>query len=225
MTNADIAATLERLGIAFARTRPDLPIAGSPERCLERLAAESDDGRVWIVEKHEPRMSARKQEIAEAASFLAARLPEVKPWLAFAPGRFIAERADGAWQVSPFVPGDPLDRPAYAFEGWRGEALADLLIRFRSAAADMPGRGARGPLFAGRVRPRPLRQDPGPPPPALRAALPGPASPGARPLPQAGPRPGELLPRRFPSAERHLVPVRHQRPDRPGILRLPAGDL
>jgi homoserine kinase type II len=153
MTNADIAATLELLGIALARTRPDLPIAGSPERCLERLAAESDDGRVWIVEKHEPRMSARKQEIAEAASFLAARLPEVKPWLAFAPGRFIAERVDGAWQVSPFVPGDPLDRPAYAFEGWRGEALADLLIRFRSAAADMPGPGGAAPFsLAGFVR-------------------------------------------------------------------------
>lgn len=41
MTNDDIAATLERLGLAFLRTRPDLPLAGSPERCRERLGVES----------------------------------------------------------------------------------------------------------------------------------------------------------------------------------------
>jgi homoserine kinase type II len=153
MTNADMAGTLERVGIVLARFRPDLPIAGSPERCLERLAAESVDGRVWIVERHASRMAARKQEIARAAARIAARLPEVKPWLAFAPDRFVDERPDGAWQVSPFTPGEPLDRPAYAFEEWRGEVLADLLVRFRSAAADMPGRESAVPFsLAGFVR-------------------------------------------------------------------------
>jgi homoserine kinase type II len=147
MTKDDIAATLDLLGIVSARPRPDLAITGSPERCLERAAAESVDGRLWIVEKHAPRMAARKQEIAEAAAFLAARLPEVRPWLAFSPGRFVIEREDGAWQVSPYVPGEVLDRPAYAFEGWRGEALADLLIRLRRAAAGLPpGAGKAAPL-------------------------------------------------------------------------------
>jgi len=140
MTDDDLAAVLGLLNLTFARARPDLAIAGSPERSLERQAVESSDGRLWIVEKHEPRFGPRKQEIAEAAAFLSARLPEIKPWLAFSPGRFVAARGDGAWQVSPFVPGVALDRPAYAFEGWRGEALADLLVRFRAAAADLPGR-------------------------------------------------------------------------------------
>ena len=81
-----------------------------------------------------------------AADFLAARLPEVRAWLAFEPGRFIAARGDGAWQVSPFVPGVALDRPAYAFESWRGEALADLLIRFGGAASGMPGRESALPF-------------------------------------------------------------------------------
>lgn len=153
MTNDDIAATLERLGLAFLRTRPDLPLAGSPERCLERLGVESGDGRVWVAERHPLAMAGRKQQIAEAAAFLAGRLPEVKPWLAFAPGRFVDERSDGAWQVSPYVPGVPLDRPAYAFEGWRGEALADLLIRFRAAAAGLPGLESAPPFtLAGFVR-------------------------------------------------------------------------
>jgi len=153
LKNEDVAAVLSLLGIRFSRPRPDLPIIGSPERCLDRLAAEDGEGRLWIVEKHDPRDAPRKQEIAQAAAFLAGRLPEVKPWLPFAPGRFLTEHGDGAWQVSPFVPGVALDRPAYAFEGWRGDVLADLLVRFRAAASGMPGREA-GPPFslAGFVR-------------------------------------------------------------------------
>jgi homoserine kinase type II len=147
MTEDDIAATLGLFNITLGRPRPDLPIAGSPERCLERAAAESVDGRIWIVERSAPRIAARKQAIAESAAFLAARLAEVKPWLAIAPDRYVVERGSGVWQVSAYVPGIPLDRPAYAFEGWRGDALADLLIRFRLAAAGMPpAPGGEAPL-------------------------------------------------------------------------------
>jgi homoserine kinase type II len=139
MTDQDITLILARLGLSFARVRPDLPLAGSPDRSLERRAVESADGRPWIVERHHPRDAARKQGIAQAIADLAGRLPEARPWLAFAPGRFVAEHADGAWLVSPYVAGVALDRPAYAFEAWRGEALAGLLVRFRAAAQGMPG--------------------------------------------------------------------------------------
>jgi homoserine kinase type II len=141
VTPVDIAAILGSLGMDLSRLRADLPLAGSPERSLERAAAESADGAVWIVEKHDCRAAARKQEIAEAAAFLAPGLPEIKPWLAFSPGRFLAERDGAAWQVSPYVPGIALERPGYAFEGWRGEALADLLVRFRAAAAGLTRQG------------------------------------------------------------------------------------
>ena len=147
MKNEDVAAVLALLGIGFSRPRPDLPLGGSPERFSTGWPPKTTKRRLWIVEKHDRRNAPRKQEIAEAAAFLAGRLPEVKPWLAFAPGRFITEREDGAWQVSPFVPGVALDRPAYAFEGWRGEVLADLLVRFRAAAAGIPG-GENNPPFS-----------------------------------------------------------------------------
>jgi homoserine kinase type II len=147
MTLADAAAVLGTLGIELVRLRPDLPLAGSPERCLERSAAEDAQGRVWIVERHDAPAAARKQEIAVAVAHVAGRLPEVRPWQAFALGRYVAERGGGAWQVSAFVPGTPLDRPAYAFEGWRGEALANLLVRFRAAAAGAP-RGEADAAFS-----------------------------------------------------------------------------
>ena len=153
MDPTNVAPVLERFGLEFGRLRADLPLAGSPERCLERTGAEDARGCLWVVERHDPATLARKEEIAAAAAFVAARLPEVRPWLACAPGRTVAEHASGAWQVSPFVPGTPLDRPAYAFEGWRGEALADLLVRFRAAAVGAPRSGPAGDFsLAGFVR-------------------------------------------------------------------------
>jgi homoserine kinase type II len=153
MDPTNVAAVFGRFGLELGRLRPDLPLAGSPERCLERTGAEDTRGRLWVVERHDPATAARKEEIAAAAAFLAARLPEVKPWRSCAPGRTVAEHGGGAWQVSPFVPGTPLDRPAYALEGWRGEALADLLVRFRAAAVGAPrGDTAGGFSLAGFVR-------------------------------------------------------------------------
>ena len=139
MKNEDIVAILGLLGMTLSRVRPDVPIAGSPERSLERTAVEDCDGRIWILERLDPRTLARKTEIASAVSFLGGRLPEVKPYLAFAPGRFIAEHEGGAWQVAPYVAGIPQERPEFAFEAWRGGVLADLLIRLRKAARDIPG--------------------------------------------------------------------------------------
>ena len=141
MTPADVGAVLGLLGIRLGRPRPDLPLCGSPERCLERAAAEDDRGRLWIVERLDPATAPRRQEIAAAEAHLGARLPEIRPPLPFAPGRYVAGHGDGVWQVRPFVEGVALDRPGFAFDGWRGEALAGLLVRFRAAAAGLPGAG------------------------------------------------------------------------------------
>lgn len=138
MKNEDIEAILKTLGLTFARVRADVAIAGSPERSLERAAVEDAGEGLWVIEKHDPGLAARKQEIAAAAAYFSGRVPEVKSSLEFAAGRFIAERGGAVWQVTPYVHGIGLDRPAYAFEAWRGAALADLLIRFRRAALDMP---------------------------------------------------------------------------------------
>lgn len=144
MTSADIGAILGLLGLALARVRDDLPLAGSPERSLERAAVEDAAGGLWIVERHDLCRAERKQEIAAAQAFFGERIPEVKAPLEFGPGRYVVERGGAAWQVSPFIAGTALDRPAFAFEGWRGDALADLLVGFRRAALDRPGAEAAG---------------------------------------------------------------------------------
>ncbi|NLH78138.1 MAG: hypothetical protein GX465_13990, partial [Acidobacteria bacterium] len=50
MKTESAAAVLKTLDIELARLRPDLPLAGSPERCLERAAAEDARGGLWVVE-------------------------------------------------------------------------------------------------------------------------------------------------------------------------------
>jgi len=49
--------------------------------------------------------------------------------------------------VRPYVDGVEVVRPDFAFEGWRGEALAGLLVRLRAAAAGIAG-FSRGPAFS-----------------------------------------------------------------------------
>jgi len=134
----DIDSVLECWGIAPARVRLDIPIPGSPERSLGRNVIEDGAGRLWLLERLDPRAAARKQEIAEAVAFIGTRMAEAKPYLAYEPGRFVLEREDFAWQVSPYVSGLALDRPGFAFEAWRGGVLAGLAARLREAVKDMP---------------------------------------------------------------------------------------
>ncbi|MCK7479554.1 MAG: hypothetical protein M0C28_21090 [Candidatus Moduliflexus flocculans] len=210
---------------SLGRLRPDLPLAGSPERCLERIGAEDAQGRLWVVGKHDPETAARKEEIAAAAAFLAARLPEVKPWL------------------------DLRARPHR--RGARGRGLAGLAVRAgdtprpaRLCVRGLAGRGAGRPsrplpgrrrrcsarrhgrwFLPGRIRPRPPRQGGRSEPAALRARLPGRSPARALPLPNARRDPRGLLPRRLPPPERDLVAGRDRRPHRSRVLRLQDGGL
>ena len=143
--NEDIAAVA---GLAGDRrssgVRPDLPHRREARRgCLERTVAE--DARGPVVGRREARHpdgGRARRRSPRPLAILAGRLPEVKPWLAFAPGRFVAEREGGAWQVSPFVAGDT-PRPArFAFEGLAGRGPGRPSRPPSEAARHMPGRDA-----------------------------------------------------------------------------------
>ncbi|GEM_PF-5401842 len=68
MTDQDIALILARLELEFDRVRPDLPLAGSPDRSLERRVVESADGRAWVVEKHQPLFYAWKGDCSPGST-------------------------------------------------------------------------------------------------------------------------------------------------------------
>ncbi|NTV29125.1 MAG: aminoglycoside phosphotransferase family protein [Candidatus Omnitrophica bacterium] len=139
MQDQILAEILSRWNIALGKIRPELLIAGSPERSEYRVVVESADGRLYILEKIALRLRERKTRIARTLESLAGfGLPELHPYLRDVTGEFLSPVSDGLWQVVTFVPGVNLERPQYVHEHWRGQAMADLLIRLRQAAHKLP---------------------------------------------------------------------------------------
>lgn len=115
--------------IELKRVRPDLNIAGSPERSDFRVVVESDRGERYILENIADCVYERKKSIAAYLDVLAEQgLNGILPYLKDAAGDHLIRHEDKWWQIQPFVEGVALDRPAYAFEGWRGHVMADFLV-------------------------------------------------------------------------------------------------
>jgi len=134
----EVSGILERWNIRFARFRTDLEPAGSPERSLARTVVQDDQGRLYRLEKINFLNVERKNEIARIRADLGRTLPEIIAPLPLGDGAYIAEIREEFWQTTPFIEGLPLDRPAYAGEGWRGPVLADFLVRLKAAAVALP---------------------------------------------------------------------------------------
>ncbi|HRZ40029.1 MAG TPA: aminoglycoside phosphotransferase family protein [Candidatus Omnitrophota bacterium] len=130
-------------GLGLKVLRPDIEIAGSPERSEFRTVIEARDGRRYLLENVPARVCQRKKEIALFLDLLAEQgLKEVLPYRKAAGGGHLVEHQMKWWQLQPFVTGAALKRPDYAFEEWRGGVMADFLIalhRCGKAAGEAAG--------------------------------------------------------------------------------------
>ena len=125
--------------MAFVRLRGDLSLAGSPERTAWRSVVETSGGRLFVLEKIPSKDYGTKRRIAEMLQQLSDRgLQQVVAYRPDAGGEFIHLINHGLWQLCPYVGGVVLDRPAYAMDGWRGDAAADFLIRLIAAGRQTP---------------------------------------------------------------------------------------
>ncbi len=117
-------------------TRPEIPIQGSPERCLDRVVLRAGTAD-WLLEELDASSLPRKAAIAARLEHLSrCGLPVAAPL----PGKDGAttQHAHGRhWQLSPFLDGVPLDRDTYWRDAWRGEALARYLAEIRRAAGGL----------------------------------------------------------------------------------------
>ena len=126
-------------GIIVRRIRRDIPIAGSPERCELRWVIESDTDRLFLLESLFESDIDHKQVIINCLNFLSAKgMSQINPVLPNESGTPIVKSGHRFWQISPFVDGIPLSRPDYVWEGWRGEAMADVLIRLHAVTQEVP---------------------------------------------------------------------------------------
>lgn len=135
-------------GVRPRRSRPDLLIAGSPERVRGRRVLEDEDGSLWILEEIDPAEVVRKDRQAEILEELKrAGLESVHPFRRDRTGRRVAREQEGYWMLRPFVEGVSPERPGYAFEAWRGKAMGAFLSSLRRASLALPP-GVPGPPFS-----------------------------------------------------------------------------
>ncbi len=129
-----LSAASRRWAMDLSRFRPELPLAGSPQRSAWRGVVESAEGRLFVLEKIPSCVYGRKRRIAATLQSLAVHgLEQVAVYLPDIDGEaltLIGERGwHGLWQICPYTPGVNLNRPDYAFDGWRGDATAGFLIQ------------------------------------------------------------------------------------------------
>jgi homoserine kinase type II len=144
--------TLTRVGrlwrLTFVMPSPGLVPPGSPDRCLARAVVCTDTGQRLLVEQFSPEQAVHKMEIAATLQALCrAGLGEVNPCIATGDGQYVVPLGRDYWQISPYMEGEPLPRPDWVWQRWRGEALASFLCELESVAraAPLPPRFATSP--------------------------------------------------------------------------------
>jgi homoserine kinase type II len=165
LSHCSFAEFLHFWGLEFKEEHSDYPLTGSPERSLFRTVVEDSARRRFVLEQLPPSALRRKSEIASTVEILAARgLAGVHPCLRNRDGDFITKAAGGFWQVSPFIDGVELKRPAYTLDAWRGRALARFLIDMKGRSEGLsggdPGRSFSIAVFASDLMVKLKRHDP-----------------------------------------------------------------
>ena len=102
-----------------------------------RLAVEDAEGRAWALERLFPGQRARREAMGSALAVLADNGLPVAPYRRTVQGSFVAESQGSDWQLSPFVPGDPLPRPDYVDHPERGVGLGRFLGALHRCSADI----------------------------------------------------------------------------------------
>ena len=135
-TEEEIGRALRMWGIDdFSISERD--IQGSPRRSLERHLIDSGDR--FVLERIAWRKMERKRKEAETMErFKRAGLPVLR-YIKNSEGSYFTTVDHHLWMLREYIEGVPLPRPDFIKQGWRGEALADFLIRMRRESKGYEG--------------------------------------------------------------------------------------
>lgn len=121
-------------GLTPGRLRTDIFLPGSPERCVERLAVEDESGGVWMMERLHPGQFDRRERIGRTLAILESEGLAVPAYRPGSDGKYAVEYDGYHWQLSPFVPGDPLPQPDFIDDPIRGESLGAFVAQLHAAS-------------------------------------------------------------------------------------------
>jgi homoserine kinase type II len=126
-------------GISLKTVCPRLIPDGSPERTLFRVVFKDVRGDHFVLEQIPPSAYLAKMRIIQSLEFLSRQgLTGITPYRADSEGQYIRKVDRGLWQLIPFIPGVPLDRETYLYEGWRADVLSRFLIDLREKSRGIP---------------------------------------------------------------------------------------
>ena len=135
----NLGSVAAQWGIEIKRRLPGADIEGSPERSLFRTVLEDTAGHRYILEHIPAKSEEIRTRIASTLAFLKQQgLTRVRPYLAGPDKHYILKHRGFLWQMTPFIPGEKLNRQEYIYEQWRGARLADFLIALREKTARLP---------------------------------------------------------------------------------------
>lgn len=134
---------LEMFGLRTRRVLPGIALCGSPQRCAARSVREDRQGRQWILEQLRGDQVDRRRAVAGILERLRGmgleRLPEIRRSV---DQEHVARCAGMHWQLTRYVPSDPLPRPGYLDHAERGVELAAFLTDFSPACRNLPLKAA-----------------------------------------------------------------------------------
>jgi len=134
-----VAACLRLWGLELAGLREDLDVAGSPERCRQRVVLEEEKGGLFLLEEIDVHQKAHRHSIARCLQQLDSNgVPCLNLYLEKERRGPVLHHRGCFWQLSPYIEGVVLDRPAYVMDSWRGPLLADFLIHLQHTAERNP---------------------------------------------------------------------------------------
>jgi homoserine kinase type II len=150
-TDDGISQIVSSWDLKFLKSRPELEIAGSPERSSFRVVVQDGDSGLWVLEAIPPGTWRHKARISEALALLQGRgLRAVHPYLPGKSGEPLVHASGDQWLLRPYVPGVPLPRPAYVLDRWRGAACARFLADLRETASETKLMEPEGAFSMGR---------------------------------------------------------------------------
>ncbi len=120
-------------GLTPHRIRADIFLPGSPERCIQRVAVEDDQGRIWMLERLRPGQFDRREKIARTLRTLEQAGLPIPAYLPGPDGLFVQEHDGHHYQVSPYIEGEELPQPEFVEHGERGQSLGTFVASLHEA--------------------------------------------------------------------------------------------
>ena len=129
LTYQEIKNIVSHWNIAIKSIRFDIPVSGSSQRTIKRVVVEDHQNRLFLLEMINQIQLKRKTKIIHTLNTLhKASIPKISRYLQAKNGSYIVSYSHHLWQLKPFIKGIELPRPAYIYDKWRGQELADFLI-------------------------------------------------------------------------------------------------